>query len=682
MLRNRRRWVVTSFVLVISAVAYVDRVNLSVAAPVLTKEFHTNAAVMGLLLSSFTWSYALLNIPAGMLVDRVRTRFLYSGAMLLWGVASFLTVLTNSVGALFGPRLLLGVAESPFIPASVRTLSDWLPKSERGAGGGVFISGVALGSAVGPPILGWLVSGHGWRSAFVATGVLSVVFAAGWLAWYRHPADDRKLSDSERELILADQEPDRPEGRARAPWSALLRNRDIWAITGGYFCLLYIQYTFVSWLPSYLVQDRQMTVLKSGFATSIPWSCAFIVAVLLGRTSDVLMRRGWSALNARKVVLVGGMAAALAILGTALSSSATSAIVFLSISTSGIVLANGAAWAATQDVTRRLNLPGSASGFINGISNIGGILGPIVTGALVYATGSFVVPLVVAAGVALVGGLIWLLGIRHRPERAATADGPSAAGAAHTPAHRRTETHGTRRALLGALVAVALVAAGFALYPTRADRSASPSLDGHTLAQGPRPRPPGPGNSRRRLPGGRAPSPIEPGRTWCRRAARRCPVRERPRHPARARSGRSVRHPGLVPSVRAGRHPGQARVVRAGRRRGQGRSARAGRRATRREWRRRADRPPRTGARRGQPSRPAPVPATTRTLPAATPVTTRTPRTATVAGTPSGAATANRTTATATTAITPATSEGSMTSSDRTTRLGRTTTDRVSRSVR
>ncbi|HEY9413881.1 MAG TPA: MFS transporter, partial [Pseudonocardia sp.] len=285
MLRNRRRWVVTSLVLVISAVAYVDRVNLSVAAPVLTKEFHTNAAVMGVLLSSFTWSYALLNIPAGMLVDRIRTRVLYSGAMLLWGVASFLTVLANSVGALFGPRLLLGVAESPFIPASVRTLSDWLPKSERGAGGGVFISGVALGSAVGPPILGWLVSGYGWRSAFIATGVLSVVFAVGWFAWYRHPSEDRRLSDEERELILADQEPERPEGQVRAPWSSLIRSRDIWAITGGYFCLLYIQYTFVSWLPSYLVQDRHMTVLKSGFATSIPWTCAFLVAVIFGRTS-------------------------------------------------------------------------------------------------------------------------------------------------------------------------------------------------------------------------------------------------------------------------------------------------------------------------------------------------------------------------------------------------------------
>lgn len=488
MLRNRRRWVVTSLVLVISAVAYVDRVNLSVAAPVLTKEFHTNAAVMGLLLSSFTWSYALLNIPAGMLVDRIRTRFLYSGAMLLWGVASFLTVLTNSVGALFGPRLLLGVAESPFIPASVRTLSDWLPKSERGAGGGVFISGVALGSAVGPPILGWLVSGFGWRSAFIATGVLSLVFALGWFLWYRHPDDDRKLSAEERELILADQEPARPEGQPRAPWSALIRSRDIWAITGGYFCLLYIQYTFVSWLPSYLVQDRHMTVLKSGFATSVPWTCAFLVAVIFGRTSDVLMRRGWSALSARKVVLVGGMLAALAILGTAFSSSATTAIVFLTISTSGIVLANGAAWAATQDVTRRLNLPGSAAGFINGVSNVGGILGPIVTGALVYATSSFVIPLVVAAGVALTGGLIWLIGIRNIPEQVAVGvagagvAGAGVAGAGVAGAHAQPTVAGVpvpgpraasdedapsgkRKLVLAGVAVVALIVAGLALYP-------------------------------------------------------------------------------------------------------------------------------------------------------------------------------------------------------------------------
>jgi sugar phosphate permease len=464
MLRNRRRWIVTSFVLVISAVAYVDRVNLSVAAPVLTKEFHTNAAVMGLLLSSFTWSYTLLNVPAGMLVDRIRTRFVYSGALLIWGAASFLTVLVNSVGALFGPRLLLGVGEAPFIPAGVRTLSDWLPRSERGAGGGLFISGVALGSAIGPPILATLLSGFGWRSCFIATGVLSIVVAIGWFAWYRHPDDDRKLSAEERELIRAGQEPDRPQGRA--PWTSLIRNRDIWAITAGYFCLLYIQYTFVSWVPSYLVQDRHLTVLKSGLATSIPWTCAFLVAVLGGRISDVLMRRGWSALNARKVVLVGGMAAALAIVGTAFSASATSAIVFLSISTSGIVLANGAAWAATQDVTRRLNLPGSASGFINGVSNIGGILGPIVTGALVFATSSFEAPLLVSAGVALVGGLAWLLGIRARTEPATSAPQPRPIFA------NRRVALGTAVAVVGGLSAVGLIT-----YPMlRASHASSSSV--------------------------------------------------------------------------------------------------------------------------------------------------------------------------------------------------------------
>jgi MFS transporter, ACS family, D-galactonate transporter len=413
MLRNRRRWIVTTFVLIISAVAYVDRVNLSVAAPVLTKEFHTNAAVMGLLLSSFTWSYTLLNVPAGMLVDRVRTRFVYSGALLIWAAASFLTVLANSIGALFGPRLLLGVGESPFIPAAVRTMSDWLPRSERGLGGSVFISGVALGSAVGPPILAALVSGYGWRSCFIATGVLSVLVAVVWYAWYRHPSEDPKLSAEERELIVADQEPYPLQGRAS--WGTIVRRGDIWAITSGYFCLLYVQYTFVTWVPSYLVEDRHMTVLKSGFATSIPWACAFLVGILAGRTSDIALRRGMSALNARKIVLVTGMVAALAILGTAFASSATVAIVFLSISTSGLIFANGAAWAATQDVARQLGLSGSASGFINAVSNVGGILGPIVTGALAYATSSFVVPLVVAAGVALAGGLAWLFGIRARP---------------------------------------------------------------------------------------------------------------------------------------------------------------------------------------------------------------------------------------------------------------------------
>jgi ACS family D-galactonate transporter-like MFS transporter len=415
----RRRWVVATFVMIVTAIAYIDRVNLSIAAPVLTKEFHTNAAVMGLLLSSFTWTYTLLNLPAGMLVDRMKIRVLYSLALLVWAVSSFLTTLVHSAAALFGPRLLLGVGEAPFAPAAIRTLSDWLPKSERATGSSMFISGVALGSAVGPPGLAFLISGYGWRSAFVATGVLSLLAAIIWYAWYRHPLDDTKLSAAERELILADQEPPQQEGRA--PWGVLVRHRDVWAITGGYFCLLYILYTFITWLPSYLVQDRHLSVLGSGFATSIPWACAFVAGILGGRISDAALRRGVSTLNARKIVLVGGMVAALAILGTAFATSASWAIVFLAVSTSGIIVANGAVWAATQDVVRSLDLAGSATGFINALGNVGGILGPIVTGALAFATGSFLIPLGVAAALALVGALAWGLGMRSAPRTPATA---------------------------------------------------------------------------------------------------------------------------------------------------------------------------------------------------------------------------------------------------------------------
>ncbi|MFI5611512.1 MFS transporter [Amycolatopsis sp. NPDC051903] len=418
MFKGRRRWLVATFVLIITAVAYIDRVNLSIAAPILTHEFHTNAAVMGLLLSSFTWTYTLFNVPAGMLVDRIQVRVLYSLALLVWAVSSLLTTLVRSAGTLFVPRLLLGIGEAPFAPAAIRTLADWLPKSERATGSSMFISGVALGSAVGPPVLAYLVSGFGWQSAFIATGVLSLLVAAIWYAWYRHPLDDTKLTEAERQLIFRDQEPPKQEGRA--PWSQIARHRDIWAITAGYFCLLYILYTFITWLPSYLIEDRHMTVLKSGFATSIPWAVAFLCGILGGRLSDFALRRGVSTLNARKIVLVGGMVAALAIVGTALASSAALAIVCLTISTAGIITANGAVWAATQDIVRELDLTGSATGFINGLGNVGGILGPIITGAVVYATGSFLAPLILAAVLALIGALAWGFGMRSTPRNRTT----------------------------------------------------------------------------------------------------------------------------------------------------------------------------------------------------------------------------------------------------------------------
>jgi Major Facilitator Superfamily len=159
------------------------------------------------------------------------------------------------------------------------------------------------------------------------------------------PSEDRRLSAEERELIVSGQEP--YQQQEHAPWRTIARHRDVWAISAGYFCLLYILYTFVTWVPSYLVQDRHMTILRSGLATSIPWICAFAVAVLAGPTSDIALRRGVSVLNTRKIVLTTGMVAALAILGTAFSSSATVAIICLSISISGIIFADGAALAAT-----------------------------------------------------------------------------------------------------------------------------------------------------------------------------------------------------------------------------------------------------------------------------------------------------------------------------------------------
>lgn len=404
------------FVLLVTTVAYVDRTNLSVSAPVLIKEFHTNSAVMGVLLSSFSWTYTLLNAPAGVLVDRIGPRATYAGALSVWSVASFAGAAAHSVGSMFGPRLLLGIGESPFIPTAVRTVSDWLPRTERGLGSSVFISGVALGSAVGPAALAPLVSAYGWRSSFVATGALSAVVALAWWLLYRHPRQDKRLAPAELELIESGQEAYVGEGRA--PWRVLLKHREVWAITAGYFCLMYILYTFVSWVPSYLVADRHLTLLKSGWLSSIPWICAFVVTLAGGRLSDIAHRQGLPALRARKLVLAAGMAAATAVLGTAFSASSTVAIVCLCVSTSGISLANGASWAATQDVVRRLNLSGSAAGLINGVSNVGGLLGPIVTGSLAYATASFTVPLAAAAGLAAVGALAWVFGIRSelRPD--------------------------------------------------------------------------------------------------------------------------------------------------------------------------------------------------------------------------------------------------------------------------
>jgi ACS family D-galactonate transporter-like MFS transporter len=423
---TRVRWKLVGFLFAVNAINYLDRSNLSMAAPTLTKNLHLNAGLMGLVLSAFSWTYAATQIPGGFLVGRVRARLMYFCSVLWWAVASALTALVNSFAALLGVRMLLGIGESPAMPLSVSLTAQWLPVSERGRASAWFTAGVPFGTAVAPPVVAYLLTRFGWQAAFLASAGLSVVWCVVWVLWYRDPDRNPRMSQAEREYIRAGQVEQEREVPTR--WRELLRTRNVWGLVLGYFSLLYVLFMFMTWLPSYLVTDRHMTVLKTGFNAAVPWICGTLACLLGGYLSDLLVRKGFRPLIARKSLVVIGLLVATVVIPAMFVSSLVLAVALLSASVSGIMFANGVAWAACEDASPA-GKTASIAGMVNFSGNIGGLLAPLITGWLEYLTGSFAAPLVFGGVLALCGAIVYAVLLRD-PRRSAGTPEPvsSAAG--------------------------------------------------------------------------------------------------------------------------------------------------------------------------------------------------------------------------------------------------------------
>lgn len=410
---TNRRWRVVGFLFMGTTIYYLDRVNLSVAATTLMKVFHTNLAVMGLLLSAFAWSFTVLQLPVGSIVDRIGVKLSYAISGLWWGVASILTALASSVPFLVAVRLFLGVGESPSFITNVRAVSEWMPPQERGLASGLFTAGIPFGSAVTPPIVVFLLLHFGWQSVFVISGLLALLWAVAWIIDYRPPLQDSRVGSQERQLIgqVAERHPRSEQGEAKVEWWQLLKIRNVWATALGYFFMLYILSVFVLWLPSYLQLARHIKLYAIGYMASVPWAVGTITVLLGGWLTDWLIRhKGWRPLASRKVVVVIGMLVAMAIVPAAFSSSNSLAIILLTVSVAGIMFANGAAWAVAEDVAPP-NRAGSVAGIQAFFGNVAGILAPILTGFVAQSTHSFVLPLVIGGVAALLGAFVYLVAL-------------------------------------------------------------------------------------------------------------------------------------------------------------------------------------------------------------------------------------------------------------------------------
>lgn len=422
------RWRVMVMLCLSGMISYVDRVNLSFVAPDLMREFRVGPAEMGVVLSAFVWTYMLLQVPGGMLLDRWGPRWLLGAAACLWGAATMLTATATGLGSLVLWRGLLGVGEAPVTPGGTKVIGTWMADRERGLASGIMIAGVPLGTCLGSPLIGWLLSRYGWQTVFVVTGLLALAWAVAWVAYYRAPARHRGADAAERAHVARNNSRlSRQVTPVRVGWGALLRNRNVLGLSLGHAALLFNLYFFLSWLPTFLIQQHHLSILRTGFSASIPWLFGLAGSLLSGHASDVLIRRGWRPIEARKLFMGTGMVLCMAAFFSVLTTSLGWTVAWLSVAVFGLLLTNGVVWAANADISPEAQ-GAQVSGMQNFIGNVGGMLAPIVTGALVQLTGSWVSAMAAAACVALLGAWAYVGLLRDGARFGLGTAAPTAAG--------------------------------------------------------------------------------------------------------------------------------------------------------------------------------------------------------------------------------------------------------------
>ncbi|ADK13469.1 MFS transporter [Clostridium ljungdahlii] len=417
------RWIVAAMMWAAIAINYIDRTVLSTGATHISKEFSLSSGEMGILMSAFFWSYALLQIPAGWVADRIGQKKTLGFAVGWWSIMTAVTGLAVGFKSLLGFRVALGAGEAGAYPSNAGITSKWFPKKERATVSGLFDSGSKFGGAIAMPLIAWLIVTFDWKLTFAFIGLLGVIWTIIWLLFFKEtPAEHKGVNKLELDYINQDNnenvKAENVDSKSSIKWYQLLKYKNIWAMCIGFFMINYNSYFFITWLPTYLVKERGMSLLKMGFAASLPLLCAMVAEIIAGWLSDKVYSKKLLSLTAtRKVFLIVGLLMASCIGVAAFTKSPALAVALLCIAKSGNTVAASQVWALPGDVAPK-NMTSVVAGMQNTVSNMGGVVGPIITGFIVGATGSFVPALLFSAVLIVIAifNYLFLLGKVERIE--------------------------------------------------------------------------------------------------------------------------------------------------------------------------------------------------------------------------------------------------------------------------
>jgi ACS family D-galactonate transporter-like MFS transporter len=407
---SKVRYTMLSLVFINVVINYLDRTNLSVAGPQLSRELGLTSVQMGYIFSAFGWSYALLQIPGGLIADRYGPRLLYAFCLITWSLTTMGQGIVRGFGMLFGFRLATGAFESPSYPINNRVVTSWFPDNERASAIAMYVSGQFIRLAFLTPALVAIQVYTGWRGLFVVTGIAGLIWGLVWYAFYRDPLDSKSVSKSELDHI------EQGGGIFRRPkagpsiwtWAnfrKVFSYRILWGVYIAQFCVNAMLWFFLTWFPTYLVQYRKLDFIKSGFLASIPFLAACAGLLLSGFISDRLVQKGISVSLARKTPIIIGLLLSVSIVLANYTDDTFYVISFMSLAFFGAGMAL-ISWVFVSILSPK-ELIGLTGGVFNFMGNLASIIVPIVIGYLA-SEGDFRPALVFVGGLGLVGALSYM----------------------------------------------------------------------------------------------------------------------------------------------------------------------------------------------------------------------------------------------------------------------------------
>lgn len=414
--RTRVRWLLVFWLFVLSAVSYLDRVNISIAGGAIADAYHLNNVQLGKVFSAMLFGYAIFQTVAGRLADRFGPRRVLTAGVAWWGVFTALTAMipANVVGAVFifmSVRFLLGAGEAVIYPSANQFISRWIPTSERGIANGWIFAGVGAGAGLTPLLITKIMLRYGWRSSFWVCAFIGFVCAGVWYWIARDtPAEHEGVSHSELALIRSGltslTSGSANNTKVLVPWRRLLQSKDVWAVTVSYFCYGYVAWIFFSWFYLYLSKVRHLELKTSALYTMLPFLAMLMGCLAGGVLNDRLTRwkgprMGRCGVAAFSIMLSGMFIA----IGSQVASARLASIV-LAGGAGALYLSQSSFWSVTADIAGAS--AGSVSGFMNMGNQIAAALTAIVTPWLATRF-SWTTSFLVASALCVIGAASWLM---------------------------------------------------------------------------------------------------------------------------------------------------------------------------------------------------------------------------------------------------------------------------------